>query len=102
MYGLSNECLERILDSIRQIEAIDQVILYGSRAKGTFRMGSDINLTLRGKDLNLQNSVYPLMELLEELLLPYSFDISIYDSLSNEALLEHINRVGIVLFERSP
>jgi hypothetical protein len=54
-----------------------QVILYGSRAKGNYKDGSDIDITLIGKNLKLK-TVYETQEALEELNLPYIFDISIF------------------------
>jgi len=100
MYGLSTETLEEITAAFMQCSKIEQVILYGSRAKGNYRNGSDIDITLMGKDLRLDNSVYPLMDIFGESLLPYSFDISIFKDIENENLVEHIERVGKVLYER--
>ena len=74
-----------------------EVILYGSRAKGTHRPGSDIDLTLKGEGL----STGWLMELsakIDDLLLPYEVDLSILAHIDNDELLEHIKRVGKVVF----
>jgi len=100
MYGLSSETLEEITAAFMQCPKIEQVILYGSRAKGNYRNGSDIDITLIGEGLRLDNSVYPLMDIFEESLLPYSFDISIFKDIENENLVEHIERVCKVLYER--
>jgi uncharacterized protein len=100
MFGLSDETIQNIREACARVPAINRVVLYGSRAKGNYRAGSDIDLVLMGDGLSLQNSVYPLMEMLEELDLPYSFDISIFQHIENLALVEHINRVGIVFYER--
>lgn len=67
--------------------------MYGSRAMGSFKPASDIDLALIGKniDLSLQNKI----ELeLDDLMLPYKFDISVFQKISNPKLLDHINRVG--------
>jgi predicted nucleotidyltransferase len=76
------------------------VVIYGSRAKGTFKPASDIDLTLLGEKLNLTIQ-YKIENDLDDLMLPYLFDISIFNQISNTDLVEHINRVGIVFFERS-
>lgn len=76
---------------------IGEVILYGSRAKKTHRPGSDIDLTLKGRGLSTQF----LMELagkIDDLLLPYEVDLSIFDHIDNQALVGRINRVGMVIF----
>lgn len=97
-YGLTDEVMSKILLSIKKVPQIDEAILYGSRAMGTFRDGSDIDLTLVGKGLSLktQNN---LAMILDDELLPYIFDISILDQISNKDLLDHIKRVGISIYK---
>ncbi|MDQ6954143.1 MAG: nucleotidyltransferase domain-containing protein [Mariprofundaceae bacterium] len=82
------------------LATIEKVVLYGSRAKGNYRKGSDIDITLIGENLTLNNSVYPLMEMFDASDLPYSFDVSILKEIESTDLLEHIQRVGKVLYER--
>jgi len=98
MYGLSSDTLSRIEAECSKVQAIEKVVLYGSRAKGNYRTGSDIDITLFGDNLTLANSVYPLMDRLDELCLPYSFDISIFNYIDNKNLVEHINRVGKTIY----
>jgi len=100
MYGLDSNTIKNIQQAIAKVKTIEKVVLYGSRAKGTYNTGSDIDIALFGQNLTLNNAVYPLMDELEELLLPYTFDISIFDRIDNLALKDHINRVGKVFFRR--
>ena len=102
MYGLTPQTIEALQLVFSEISKIDKVIIYGSRAKGNHRHGSDIDITLLGGALDLRNSVYPAMDALEELYLPYSFDISIFDSIVNQELIDHIHRSGKVLYQRTP
>jgi type I restriction enzyme S subunit len=74
-------------------------VLYGSRAKGTFKPGSDIDLTLIGDGLASQE-LAAIDEELDDLLLPYQIDLSIFDQLDHVKLHEHIERVGKVFYER--
>ena len=60
--------------------------------------GSDIDLTLHGKDLTLK-LLHKIENQLDELLLPYKIDLSIFNQISNPDLIEHILRVGITFFE---
>ncbi len=99
-FGLEENIINAIQEAIKKIETIEQVILYGSRAKGNYKTGSDIDITLLGKSLTLDNSVYLLMDEIENLYLPYSFDISIYEHISNKNLIEHINRIGKVFYKK--
>lgn len=98
-FGLKIEVIEQIQTVLRKYKQVEKAIVYGSRAKGNFRNGSDIDLTLVGKDLTLEIQ-YKIMEDFEELLLPYIIDLSIFHQISNPDLVDHIERVGIVFFER--
>jgi predicted nucleotidyltransferase len=81
---------------LKLLQKVDSVILFGSRAKGTFSNGSDIDIALKGENIVL-NDVLDLLNALDELLLPYKFDIVIFDRIEDDVLKEHINRVGISL-----
>jgi len=93
LYGLGPEVIKKINFVFQGFEEVEAVILYGSRAKGNFKPGSDIDLTLKGKniDLHLLNKI--CLEL-DDLLLPYIFDVSIFHQISNSDLINHILRVG--------
>jgi predicted nucleotidyltransferase len=92
-FGLKEQTINKIIKVFQSFPEIEQVILYGSRAKGTNKQGSDIDLTIKGKNLNLQLINKIDLEL-DDLLLPYTFDLSIYNQIDNPDLLEHIKRVG--------
>lgn len=99
-YGLEDKDIQRIQDTLAKYPQVDKAILYGSRAKGNYRKGSDIDLTLVGQGLNLD--VLSSLELdIDDLLLPYFFDISIFTQIDNEDLVDHIKQVGQVFYERT-
>jgi type I restriction enzyme S subunit len=98
-FGLKESDIELIQTVLSNYKEVDKVLIYGSRAKGTFKPASDIDLTLLGEKLNLTIQ-YKIENDLDDLMLPYLFDISIFNQISNTDLVEHINRVGIVFFER--
>lgn len=98
-YGLNEETVNKIIDVFSKYQEVEEALLYGSRAKGVFKPGSDIDLALKGGNLNLH--VLNKIGLdLDDLLLPYTFDISIYHQISNPDLIEHIERVGVVFYQR--
>jgi type I restriction enzyme S subunit len=99
MYGLDPEIIRNLKEVFSKFEMVDKVILYGSRAMGTYRTGSDIDITLFGKNLSNQ-TIFSIQDEIEELYLPYSFDISIFDRIDNEDLIDHIGRVGKVFYAR--
>lgn len=78
---------------------VDRVVLYGSRAMGNFQPASDIDLTLIGNEINLSVLTEIVFEL-DDLMLPYKFDLTVYEDITNTALKEHIQRVGIVLYDK--
>ncbi|WP_169434499.1 nucleotidyltransferase family protein [Marinobacterium rhizophilum] len=74
-------------------------ILYGSRAKGNFKPGSDVDLTLEGAELSVQ-VLNEVAWALDDLLLPYQIDLSILEQIYNQDLIDHINREGVRLYTR--
>lgn len=99
MHGLNEENITEIKNILRHYPQIEKAILYGSRAKGTFKRGSDIDLTLKGHDLDL-NTLALLSNEFDDTYLPYLFDISIYDHIRNDNLLDHIQRVGVIFYSK--
>ncbi len=99
-FGLKEKNIEQINAVFSKYPQIEKAILYGSRAKDDFKNGSDIDLTITGPELNL--SIINKISLdLDDLLLPYTFDVSIFTQISNPDLVEHIERVGIVFYEKN-
>jgi predicted nucleotidyltransferase len=98
-FGLKESVIQQIVGVFAQHPTIEKVILYGSRAKGTYRNGSDIDLTFTGADLEAE-VLYRVDTELDDLLLPYSFDLSLLKEIENPKLLEHIQRVGVNFYER--
>ncbi|MEH6567025.1 MAG: nucleotidyltransferase domain-containing protein [Halopseudomonas sp.] len=76
------------------------VCALGSRAKGTFRAGSDIDLTLKGSALTLED-LLAIENQIDDLLLPWSVDLSLFEHIDNDSLREHIQRMGVVFYDRS-
>ena len=100
MFGLSVDALRKIREAFAGFPQIEKVVIYGSRAKGNHRKGSDIDITLIGKNLTLENTIYPLTSALDDLYLPYTFDISIFNQLDEPEFIDHILRVGKTFYER--
>ncbi len=98
-FGLKKEIIEQINGIFANYPQIDQVILYGSRAKGNFKKGSDIDLTLKGNNLDL-SLIHKIDLELDDLLSPYTFDISIFKQISDADMIEHINRVGVIFYNK--
>lgn len=97
MFGLSPETLAAIDACLRQYPEIVWVKIYGSRAKGTHERGSDIDLAFSSP----ADYSADLLEALDSLPTPYLFDVTHYESLKHEGLKAHIDRVGVVIYERA-
>ncbi|MDQ7076085.1 MAG: nucleotidyltransferase domain-containing protein [Gammaproteobacteria bacterium] len=95
--GLPAKSIEKIQHVFSHYSEIQQVILYGSRAKGTYRRGSDIDMTVMGDELS-GAALLQLEVELDDLLLPYKIDLSLFRQISNVALKEHIERVGVEFY----
>ena len=100
-HGLSESTVERIRGVLAHFPEVEKAVLYGSRAKGTHRPGSDIDLALYGSGVG-STQLARIDEALDDLLLPYQMDLSLFASLTHPNLLDHIRRVGVPLYERSP
>lgn len=94
MGGLNAKTLALIQACLQHYPELRWVKLYGSRAKGNYKKGSDIDLAFSSP---VDYSAKLLGEL-DNLPLPYLFDVTHYEGLKNQALKEHIDRAGIVLF----
>jgi len=91
--GLRELDIQLIHNVLRQYPKVTEAILYGSRAKGNYRPGSDIDLTLRGDQLS-HSDLLDIEQSLDDLLLPYKIDLSLLRQIDNPELIKHIERVG--------
>jgi len=98
-YGLKDIELQKLSEVFASKERIERVVLYGSRAKGNYKPFSDVDITLIGQELT-HTDLNRISLAIDDLLLPYQFDISIFRALKNENLIAHIHRVGITIYER--
>ena len=77
--GLTTEDLKVLNATFAKSEHIERVVLYGSRAKGNFKPFSDVDITLFGDAITYDDLVQLKMDI-DDLLLPYQFDISLFNS----------------------
>ncbi len=94
-YGLPTQVVQAIQLVLLQYPQVRAAVLYGSRAKGNFREGSDIDLTLKTDPTADTALLLQIENQLDELNTPYQFDLSLFHHITNPALIEHINRVGV-------
>lgn len=98
-FGLSDGDLAKINSVFARFPQIEQVVLYGSRAKGNYRAGSDIDLTLFGPDTN-DLLLSQILSELDDLNTPYLMDVSLYDQIVSSELKKHIAEYGQLFYKK--
>ena len=98
-YGLKDKTIDSMQTVFSIYPEVEKAILYGSRAKGNFKPASDIDITLVGDLLNL-DILNKIEWKLDDLLLPYAIDLSIFHYIKNEDLMEHVKKEGMVIYEK--
>ena len=96
-FGLSDTQIGLIKEAVSRFAEIESAVIFGSRAMGNYKAGSDVDIALKGQRITSE-TVSALSTLLnEELPLPHFFDIVHYDTLDNTTLTEHIDKHGAAL-----
>jgi predicted nucleotidyltransferase len=98
-HGLPQQVIDAIAGVLAEFPDVEEAILFGSRAKGTHKPGSDIDLALIGASLDWR-TIGTIYDALDDRLLAYRFSLIIYDDKTDPEVVAHIQRVGIPIFER--
>ena len=99
-YGLSEKQLEEIVDFIAQYPKVETAVLFGSRALGTYKEASDVDIALHGEKVNHSLAAKMKFNIEEDTYLPFMFDFVAYPTITNDALRKHIDTKGVVIFRR--
>lgn len=99
-FGINDELFVEIIQIFKEHEHIEKAILFGSRAKGTHKPGSDIDIALNGENLNLKD-ILSMQNRLDDLDQPYFFDLVIMSSITEDGLKQHIERVGVEIYSKA-
>lgn len=98
-FGFTQKQMDKITDVFSEFAGVWEVIIFGSRAMGNFKNGSDVDLALKGEiDEKLLNRISRRLN--DESTLPYTFDIIIYKNISNQKLKEHIDHFGKTFYKK--
>ena len=99
-FGLKDSDLEYIIDVIGRFSQIKKAVIFGSRAKGNYKSGSDIDIAIYGEDINFDILARLHSMLEDESPMPYLFDIEDFTHTEHNELKEHITRAGKVIYEK--
>ncbi|MBN1981674.1 MAG: nucleotidyltransferase domain-containing protein [Chitinivibrionales bacterium] len=100
-FGISEKSYSLIQSTLAHFEEIEVAVIFGSRAKGNFRNGSDIDLALKGKECTPRTALDVSGKLNESLPIPYRVDVLDYNSIQHQQLKEHIDRMGIIFYTKA-
>jgi predicted nucleotidyltransferase len=98
--GITEQSYRHIVATLTSFPAVERARIFGSRAKGTSKRGSDIDIVIFGEDCTEKTALALSSVLNEQTAIPYFVDVANYDSIKNGELKAHIDRVSIPLFER--
>ena len=96
-FGISDTDLSKITSLLRSTAGVEKARIFGSRALGTFRAGSDIDIAVTAPSMD-HTEFLRLATSLDDLMLPYKIDLIIMHHIDNAPLTEHIESVGISLW----
>ena len=97
-FGLSDTVIEELQDIFKRHVNIKKVLIFGSRSKGNYRAGSDIDLAVIGDNLDYNQMLDIICEI-EDLELLYSVDLLDYQKKKGTPIGDHIDRVGQIFYE---
>lgn len=100
-FGISEKSFNQLMETFAKYFQVEEVIIFGSRAKGNYRKGSDIDLAIKGKKCNVSLALDLSAYINQELPIPYMVDVVDYFSLQHQELKEHIDRVGAIFYKKS-
>lgn len=98
--GLRQSDIDYIIKVISEFSEIEKAIVFGSRAKGNFKPGSDVDIAIYGDNITFDTLSALHSRLEEQGPLPYFFDVVDYTHLNHKELKKYIDRAGKVIFQR--
>lgn len=99
-FGISKKSYHLILATLGEFPEIEKAVIFGSRAKGNYRKGSDIDIAIFGKEVNLETAMNLSSKLNEVLPIPYRIDAVAPEYINHPDLQDHIARVGIPIYDK--
>jgi predicted nucleotidyltransferase len=97
-FNLTERDRKHLESALLKFPEIEKAIIFGSRALGNSKKGSDVDLAIVGKNITSATALRLRFLLNEELPLPYFFDVVRYETITNDNLKRHIDEHGVVFF----
>ncbi len=96
-FGIDDRIWDEVLSILSEYGEIHRALLFGSRAKGTFEKGSDIDIVLFGENITTA-IILDILIKLDDTYIPQEFDIIAFNQIDNQDLIDHIDRVGLEIY----
>jgi len=100
MFGLRDSDISDIIQVLEKFPEVELARIFGSRAKGNYRNGSDVDLAVFGNNISFERIIHISSVLNEETMMPYYFDVLDYYSIENADLVRHIDRIGRIIYSK--
>ncbi|WP_174614845.1 nucleotidyltransferase domain-containing protein [Virgibacillus ihumii] len=100
MFGLTDKDIKLITEALDGVDEIENAFIFGSRALGNYKKGSDVDIAIGGRNVTWGTAATLSETLNEELPLPYYFDILDYNAISNHNLTAHIEQYGVQIYDK--
>ena len=100
MYGLTDKSYKELLEILASIPEIEEVLIYGSRARGDYWRASDVDLSIKGKDI-VRRTLALLNDKLYESHIPQIFDTHIYSDIKSQTFKDNVDQDGKVIYRRT-
>lgn len=100
-FGIISSTYTIIINALKKNENIEKAVIFGSRAMGNYKTGSDIDIAISGDNISEKTAVDLSAQLNERSSSPYYFDILVYKNINNKYLKKHIDNEGKVLYSKN-
>lgn len=99
-FGISDNSWKIIIHTLSLFKEVERASIFGSRSKGNYKKGSDIDIVIYGPEVNEELALNISAKLNEELPTPYFYDVLSYSSIESDELIEHIDKVGKMFYKK--
>lgn len=100
-FGIPDSSIKIICDTLLKIPEIEKAAIFGSRAMGNYKNGSDVDLVIYGSKVTVETINKLSIILNEEVPLPYYFDVVNYESLDNQQMKIHLDTYARIFYTRT-
>jgi predicted nucleotidyltransferase len=99
-FGIYDKSYSLILESFKTFPEIEKAYIFGSRAMGNYKKGSDIDIAIIGVKIDFETTSRLHAKFNEELPIPYFIDVVNFNTINVEELKQHILNEGELIYKK--